>query len=64
MTLSRLEEILSVNLLQEAFFANAHLDNEEDIIHAVARGRWYLKNEVIGAIQLKKYRTLRKRYGA
>jgi len=42
--------------------ANQHLTSEDDIVHAVARGRWYVKNELMGAIQLRKYRAMRKRY--
>ena len=49
---------------QEEFFRHKDVTSEEEIAHLVHRGRWYLKNEVIGAIQLRKYRTLRKRYGA
>eukprot|EP00045_Choanoeca_perplexa_P015983 m.209223 g.209223 ORF g.209223 m.209223 type:complete len:80 (+) comp17137_c0_seq3:4699-4938(+) len=48
---------------KEAFMANSHLKTEDEIVHAVARGRWYVKNELIGAIQLRKYRAMRKRYG-
>lgn len=49
---------------QEEFFRHKDVTDEEEIAHLVHRGRWYLKNEVIGAIQLRKYRTLRKRYGS
>jgi len=45
-----------------AFFSNAHLTNEEDILRAVAKGRWWVK-ELVGVVQLKKYRSLRKNYG-
>jgi hypothetical protein len=34
----------------------------EDIIQQVARGRWYVKNELIPTAQIKKYRTLKQRY--
>jgi hypothetical protein len=37
---------------------------EEDIVKAVARGRWYLNNEIIPVIKLRKYRAMRRRYGA
>ncbi len=40
---------------------NAGLREEEDIMRAVAKGRWWVK-ELIGVVQLKKYRTLRQRY--
>ena len=36
---------------------------ELDIKRAVARGRWYVRNEMVGVIQLKKYRVMRRRYG-
>jgi hypothetical protein len=45
-----------------AFFSNAHLTEEDDIMRAVAKGRWWVK-ELIGIVQLKKYRSLRKDYG-
>jgi hypothetical protein len=45
-----------------AFFRNAALADEEDVLRAVAKGRWWVK-ELIGVVQLKKYRTLRARYG-
>eukprot|EP00047_Mylnosiga_fluctuans_P005842 m.243052 g.243052 ORF g.243052 m.243052 type:complete len:119 (+) comp14157_c0_seq1:49-405(+) len=50
-------------LVKQSFRKNAHLTNEEDIIHTVARGRWYLSNEIIPVIRLRKYRTMRARYG-
>lgn len=40
------------------------MTDETEIAHLVNRGRWYIKNEIVGAIQLRKYRALRKRYGA
>ena len=40
---------------------NRHLTDDVDIKRAVARGRWMVR-ELIGVIQLKKYRTLKKRY--
>ena len=48
--------------VKEAMFRNADLTNEEDLMRAVAKGRWWVK-ELIGVVQLKKYRTLRARYG-
>lgn len=36
---------------------------EEQIVHAVARGRQVVR-EMIGVIQLKKYRTIRQRYNS
>jgi len=47
---------------KEYFKANAHLQTEEEIKAAVARGRWYLNNEIVGVIKLKKYRAMAKRY--
>lgn len=44
-----------------AFRANAHLTDEVEIKRAVKRGRWMVR-ELIGVIQLKKYRTLKQRY--
>lgn len=46
---------------KDAFFANAHLTDEEDIKRAVAKGRWMVK-ELVGVVQLKKYRTMKRRY--
>ncbi len=48
---------------KEEFLKNKHLTSEEDIIHAVARGRWYIKNELVVVTQVKKYRAMNKRYG-
>jgi len=36
---------------------------EEELVHAIARGRHMVK-EMIGIIQMKKYRTLKQRYGS
>lgn len=44
-----------------AFLKNAHLREEVDIKRAVARGRWMYR-ELVGVIQLKKYRAMRHRY--
>ena len=38
----------------------AHLSD----LQAVSRGRWYVNNELIGVIKLKKYRTMAHRYGS
>ena len=46
-----------------AILQNAGLRSEDDIMRAVAKGRWWVK-ELIGVVQLKKYRTLRARYGS
>ena len=47
---------------KEEFAKNKGLSDEEAIIAAVARGRWYLNNEIIPIIQLKKYRSLKQSY--
>ena len=44
------------------FLKNAALEDEIEIRRAVARGRWYLRNEIAGVIKLRKYRTLKSRY--
>ncbi|TYZ60593.1 hypothetical protein PybrP1_004537 [[Pythium] brassicae (nom. inval.)] len=46
---------------KEAFFANRHLTDPVEIKRAIHRGRWMVQ-EMIGVIQLKKYRTLNSRY--
>ncbi|KAF0719787.1 Aste57867_786 [Aphanomyces stellatus] len=46
---------------KEAFLKQAHLTNDEEIKRAVHRGRWMAK-EMIGVIQLKKYRAMNQRY--
>ena len=33
-----------------------------EIKKAVARGRWYVRNEITGVIKLKKYRAMKQRY--
>ena len=45
-----------------AFFRNAALTDEDAVMRAVAKGRWWVK-ELIGVVQLKKYRAMRSRYG-
>ena len=47
---------------KKAFIKNSALTEEDDIMRAVATGRWWVK-ELIGIVQLRKYRTLRQRYG-
>eukprot|EP00937_MAST-01D_sp_MAST-1D-sp2_P007637 g7637.t1 len=44
-----------------AMFANAGMTDEVEIKRAVHKGRYMVK-EMIGVIQLKKYRTINKRY--
>jgi len=46
-----------------AILNNRHLTSERDILTAVARGRWWVK-ELIGVVQLRKYRAMRQRYSA
>ena len=48
--------------VKAAFFRNAALTDEDAVMRAVAKGRWWVK-ELIGVVQLKKYRTMRARYG-
>lgn len=45
-----------------AIMHNRHLTSEREILLAVARGRWWVK-ELIGVVQLRKYRAMRQRYG-
>ncbi len=47
---------------KEYFQQNAHLTDDFEIKRAVARGRWYVRNEITGVIKLKKYRTMKQRY--
>ena len=47
---------------KEYFAKYAHLKDEVNIKKAVARGRWYVRNELVGVIQLKKYREMKSRY--
>eukprot|EP00286_Rhodomonas_abbreviata_P016618 CAMPEP_0181340290 /NCGR_PEP_ID=MMETSP1101-20121128/29757_1 /TAXON_ID=46948 /ORGANISM="Rhodomonas abbreviata, Strain Caron Lab Isolate" /LENGTH=78 /DNA_ID=CAMNT_0023451409 /DNA_START=218 /DNA_END=454 /DNA_ORIENTATION=- len=47
---------------KEAFMKNKDLTDEVEIKRAVARGRWYVRNELTAVIQLKKYRTIKDRY--
>ncbi len=44
------------------FGVNAGLTQEEDIMRAIRRGRWQVK-EMAAVVQLRKYRQLRNRYG-
>lgn len=45
-----------------AIMANKDMKDEEDILKAVHKGRWWV-NEIIGVVKLKKYRAMRQRYG-
>jgi hypothetical protein len=45
-----------------AILGNAGLTDEDEIARAIAKGRWWVK-ELIGIVQLRKYRTLKARYG-
>ncbi|EQC37183.1 hypothetical protein SDRG_05409 [Saprolegnia diclina VS20] len=47
--------------VKESFFKQAALADEAEIKKAVSRGRWMVK-EMIGVIQLKKYRAMNQRY--
>jgi hypothetical protein len=47
---------------KEYFAKYAHLKDEVNIKKAVARGRWYVRNELVGVIKLKKYREMKSRY--
>ena len=47
---------------KRAFLENAHLRDEAELKRAVGRGR-YMVRELQGVSQLKKYRTLKERYG-
>ena len=47
---------------KEYFQMNAHLTDDFEIKKAVARGRWYVRNELTGIIKLKKYRVMKSRY--
>jgi hypothetical protein len=40
---------------------NAHLEDGLELRRAISYGRWMVK-EMIGVIQLKKYRAIKKRY--
>lgn len=46
---------------KEYFSQNSSLATEEEILKAVARGRYYLR-EIIGITQLSKYRFMKNRY--
>lgn len=48
--------------VKKAFKENAQLTDEEEIVRAVAKGRWFVNNEMVGVIKLKKYRTMKARY--
>lgn len=48
--------------VKKAFRSNAHLTKEIDILRAVNKGR-YMVREMIAVIQIKKYRAMKHRYG-
>ena len=50
------------NNLPKPFYVPGKGYDEKLIMAAVARGRYFLK-EMVGVIQLKKYRALKERYG-
>lgn len=50
------------NRVKIEFYKNRDLTNEDELVRAIYYGRYMVK-EMIGVIQLKKYRTLQKRYG-
>lgn len=45
-----------------AILANKDMKDEEELLKAVHKGRWWV-NEIIGVVKLKKYRAMRQRYG-
>ncbi len=47
--------------VKKAFMQQKHLTDEVEIKQAVNRGR-YMTREMLGVINLKKYRTMRHRY--
>ena len=47
---------------KEGFRANAALTEERELLTAVHRGRWWVK-ELEGVVQLRKYRAMRRVYG-
>ncbi|CAH0480327.1 unnamed protein product [Peronospora belbahrii] len=47
--------------VKDAFFQNRKLTDPVLIKKAIKRGRWMVR-EMVGVIQLKKYRTLNSRY--
>ena len=44
-----------------AIFANRDMTDEAELKKAIHKGRWMVK-ELIGVVQLKKYRTINERY--
>lgn len=44
-----------------AFLANKDLADEEQLMRAIYKGRWWV-NELIGVVKLKKYRAMKQRY--
>lgn len=41
---------------------NRNVTDETEVLNLVNRGRWYIRNAIIPAIQLKKYRSIKQRY--
>ncbi len=46
-----------------AFRGNASVASEDELMRAVHKGRWWVK-ELAGVTRLKKYRAMNARYGA
>mmetsp|Transcript_46267 Transcript_46267/g.108961 ORF Transcript_46267/g.108961 Transcript_46267/m.108961 type:complete len:94 (+) Transcript_46267:20-301(+) len=44
------------------FKENAHLESEKEIRLAVGRGRAFIRDEMMVAVQFRKYRVMRARY--
>ena len=49
------------NKAKEAFYLNQFITDPAELNRSINKGRWMAK-EMIGVIQLKKYRTLNSRY--
>jgi hypothetical protein len=47
---------------KEAIQRNRSVTDEDELMRAVYKGRWWVK-ELVGVIQLKKYRAMRRSYG-
>eukprot|EP00053_Salpingoeca_punica_P018904 m.187886 g.187886 ORF g.187886 m.187886 type:complete len:87 (-) comp17528_c3_seq3:4165-4425(-) len=48
--------------IKEGFYKNKDLKTEDEIAHAVQRGRWSIKNIMQPIDHVKKYRMLKQRY--
>ena len=48
---------------KEEFMKHKDLHSEDDILRAVHRGRWYIRNVLVPVSQLTKYRAMKQRYG-